>query len=65
MDDETQKKNFETLYALFFEKGFENFSDKEPVFEQVNGAIFDLVRKAYIAGCRYSYDIFTGKDPKQ
>ncbi len=65
MNDEMRKKNFDTLYTMFFEKGFENFSDKEPVFEEVNGAIFDLVRKAYIAGCKYSYDIFTRNGSKQ
>ncbi len=66
MEKDLGKMNFDRLYELFFESGFGKFLDKEPVFEEINGAVFDLARKAYIAGCRYSYEIFTASqsDPE-
>lgn len=61
MKKDLKKPDFETLCTMHFEERFGKFLDDDGTFEGVNAAVFDLVRKAYIAGCKYSYDILTNE----
>ncbi len=65
MNKDLEKRDFDQLYKLFLEKEFEKFLDEDPVFESINAATFDLARKAYIAGCKYSYEILTKNGANQ